>query len=153
MAAYAQTSGFLTSIQRVMEIWNNTTNEIMIQQIMVLIDTEFAAMETAGLAGYTVTSGLSATLLEKLNNINNNTVRLSMQDFVDTLLVEFAAVETNGLAYEVTDDAYTAGADAIGAVTGMRMAMYNMPNSTHRTGFDQIIDILSTELTALEDAS
>jgi hypothetical protein len=153
MAAFAQTTNFLVSIKRVMEIWNNSTNKIMIEQIMVLINTEFAAMASAGLAGYTVTTGLSATLLQKLNNMSNNTMRLCMQNFLTYLLTEFAAVETNGLAYTVTADVATEGADAIGAVTGMRMSMYNWPNSTHRTGFDQIIDILSTELTALQTAS
>ena len=139
---YVQTTTFLTSIRRVMEIWNNTTNETMIEQIMVLIDTEFAAMETAGLAGYTVTTGLEATLLEKLNNMSNNTMRLSMQDFLDYLLAEFALVVANGLTYEVTDDDATEGADIIGAITGMRQSFYNWPNSLHRTGFDQIIDCL-----------
>ena len=153
MAAYAQTTNFLVSIKRVMEIWNNTIDEIMIEQIMVLINTEFAAMASAGLAGYTVTTGLEALLLSKLNNMSNNTMRLCMKNFIAKLLVEFAAVETNGLAYTVTADVATEGSDSIGAVTGMRMSMYNWLNSTHRTGFDQIIDILSTELTALEDAS
>lgn len=153
MAAYAQTSSFLASIKRVMEIWNNTINEIMIEQIMVLIDTEFAAMETAGLASYTVTAGLEATLLSKLNNMSNNTMRLCMQDFLDYLLAEFALVETNGLSYTTTADVATEGADVIGAVTGMRQSFYNWPNSLHRTGFDQIIDVLETELAALVTAS
>ena len=153
MAAYAQTSNFLVSIKRVMEIWNNTIDEITIEQIMVLINTEFAAMADAGLAGYTVTTGLSATLLGKLNNLSNNTMKLCMQDFLGYLLTEFGLVETNGLAYTVTDTSYVAATGAYGAVDGMRQSMYNWPNSTHRTGFDQIIDILSTELEALEDAS
>ena len=153
MAAYSQTSNFLVSIKRVMEIWNNTIDEITIEQIMVLIDTEFAAMETAGLAAYTVTTGLTATLLGKLNNLSNNTMKLCMQDFLGYLLTEFGLVETNGLAYTVTDTSYVAATGAYGAVDGMRQSMYNWPNSTHRTGFDQIIDILSTELEALEDAS
>ena len=153
MAAYTQTSNFLVSIKRVMEIWNNTIDEITIEQIMVLINTEFAAMETAGLAAYTVTTGLSATLLGKLNNLSNNTMKLCMQDFLGYLLTEFGLVETNGLAYTVTDTSLAAGTGAYGAVDGMRQSMYNWPNSTHRTGFDQIIDILSTELEALEDAS
>lgn len=153
MAAYSQTSSFLTSVKRAMEIWNNTINEIMIEQILSLIDTEFAAMETAGLAGYTVTTGLQATLLQKLNNMSNNTMRLCMQDFLDYLLAEFDLVETNGLSYTVTDDVATTGSDSIGAVTGMRMSMYNWPNNTHRYAWDQIIDIISTELDALESAS
>ena len=153
MAAYAQTSNFLVSIKRVMEIWNNTIDEITIEQIMVLINTEFAAMASAGLAGYTVTTGLSATLLGKLNNLSNNTMKLCMQDFLGYLLAEFDLVETNGLGYEVTDTSFVAATGAYGAVDGMRQSMYNWPNSTHRTGFDQIIDILSTELEALEDAS
>lgn len=150
MAAYAQTTNFLVSIKRVMEIWNNTTDEIIIEQIMQLINTEFAAMASAGLAGYTVTTGLTATMLKKLNNISNNTMRLSMEDFVRQLLVEFALVETNGLAYTVTVDVQ---GTTYGIVNRLRQSMYNWPNSTHRTGFDQIIDIISTELDALETAS
>lgn len=153
MAAYSQTTNFLVSIKRVMEIWNNTIDEIIIAQVMDLINTEFAAMETAGLAGYTVTTGLQATLLQKLNNMSNNTMKLCMQDFVGYLLAEFALVETNGLAYTVTDDVATTGSDSIGAETGMRMSMYNWPNATHRYAWDQIITILATELEALEDAS
>jgi hypothetical protein len=153
MAAYAQTSNFLLSIKRVMEIWNNTINKQMLQEIFVLIDTEFAAMETAGLAGYTVTSGLQASMLARLNNMSNNTLRLSVQDLIGYLMVEFALVETNGLAYEVTDDVATEGLDSIGADTGMRMSMYNTPNNTHRLCMEKIITIISTELEALEDAS
>ena len=153
MAAYSQTTNFLVSIKRVMEIWNNTTDEIMVAQIMDLIDTEFAAMETAGLAGYTVTTGLEASMLQKLNNMSNDTKRLAMQKFLEYLLAEFALVQTNGLSYTVTDDSFAAATGAYGAVSGMKHSMYCWPNQTHRTGFDQIITILSTELDALETAS
>ena len=152
MAAYTQSTTFLTSIKRVMEIWNNTTNETMIEQIMVLIDTEFAAMETAGLDDYEVSPGLEASMLQRLN-LMTNTSRLCMQNFLFFLLIEFAAVETSGLDYTVTDDDLTDGADVTGVVTGMKRSMELWSNSTHRTGFDQIIAIISTELEALEDAS
>ena len=153
MAAYTYTTSAATSVRRAMEIFNNTINEIMIQQIITLILTEFAAMETAGLAGYTVTSGLEALLLSKLNNMSNNTMRLCMKGFLTYLLAEFALVKTNGLAYTTTADVATEGADVIGAVTGMRQSFYNWPNSTHRTAFDQIIDVIETELAALVTAS
>ena len=143
MAAYAQTTNFLVSIKRVMEIWNNTIDEINIANVMVLLDTEFAAMETAGLAGYTVTSGLQASIDAELNNISNNTMKYIIKNFTTLLLAEFALVETNGLAYTVT------------ANTSLFLGrtLENVPNQTHKKGLYQIRDIMNTELAALEAAS
>jgi len=152
MAAYAYTTSAATSIRRAMEIFNNTTNELMIQQIITLVLTEFAAIQTAGIGSYEVTDGLEATLLAKVNNMSNNTMKLCMQDFLGYLLAEFALVEANGTGYEYTDTSLVAATGAYGAIDGMRQSFYNWPNSTHRTVFDKIIDVIAVELQVLEDA-
>jgi len=143
MAAYAQTSGFLKSIKDNLRLWNGLNNEIILEKILVLINTEFAAMASAGLAGYTVTTGLEATMEELMGNFSNDLNRQNMKSWIELLLVEFAAVETNGLSYTKTT----------AILRKLNECIDNTSNHTHVRILRDINDILNTELTAVAAAS
>lgn len=143
MAAYAVTTGFLKSIKDNMRLWNGLNNEIILVQILTLIDTEFAAMASAGLASYTVTTGLSATMQELMGNLSNDTNRQGFEELIKLFVAECDLVETNGLSFT----------QSTSWNRKMNECIDCLPNQTHVRIFRDINTILNTEFVAVVAAS
>ena len=87
----------------------NVSDKEIFYSIFDLLNTEYAAMETAGLAGYTVTAGLQATLEQKCERIASSVQVEILKAFFKRLLTEYAKVVTQGLSYTQTDATATDG--------------------------------------------
>jgi len=109
MAAYAK-SVTAAAMKLNFESMQNINDKEIFYSICDTLNTEYAAMETAGLAGYTVTTGLQATLERKLERMASSVQVEILKAFFVRLVAEFSAVETSGLAYTQTDDSSTLGA-------------------------------------------
>lgn len=142
MAAYSKTSALKGNMAKRLETWNSLTYKIIMDKLLTLINTEFAAMETAGLAGYTVTSGLANTMIQELQLLEECEVQI-LEDFIRALVVEFGLVETNGLSYTKTTT----------FTTLRKRDLENLPNVEHRISLFEILDIIDDELDLLEAAS
>jgi hypothetical protein len=111
MAAYAK-SITAAAMKLNFESMQNVNDKEIFYSIFDTLNTEYAAMETAGLAGYTVTTGLQATLEKKLERMASSVQVEILKAFFKRLITEFTSVATNGLAYTQTDDSSTLGAFA-----------------------------------------
>ena len=108
MAAYTK-SITAAGMKANFESMQNVNDKEIFYSIFDIINTEYAAMETAGLAGYTVTTGLQASLEERLLRMASSVQVEVLKAIFTTLVTEFGLVETNGLAYTQTDDTSTNG--------------------------------------------
>ena len=111
MAAYAKSitaAGMKLNFQSM----QNISDKEIFYSIFDLINTEYAAMETAGLAGYTVTTGLQASLEATCERMASSVQVEILKAFFIRLVTEYGLVETNGMAYTQTDDSATLGAFA-----------------------------------------
>jgi len=141
MAAYAK-SMTLAQLKKQLEIWNNTQQETILLRVITLLNTEFAAAETAGLAGYTVTTGLQNSLEEYLKNFPNDLLRQHLKHLFTLLVTEFGLVETNGLAYTVTSNLKRHLYDTL--------ACFEL---THRMLLHKVLDYFMAEFDLMEAAS
>ena len=142
MAAYTQNITAV-SIEEQLLLISNTIDRKVLKDIVDLIITEFAAMETAGLASYTVTTGLEASMVQRLDNYGDNTKVLMLEDFIGMLLVEFASVETDGLSFTQTS----------GWQVSMKLNVDNFPNVIDRICLHEVIGLLNAEFVLLVAAS
>jgi hypothetical protein len=107
MAAYAQNLK-APAMKLNFESMNNINDKEIFYSIFDTINTEYAAMATAGLASYTVTSGLQATLEQKCERMSDALRVEILKSFFVVLLIEYASVETLGLSYVITTSATVA---------------------------------------------
>ena len=107
MAAYTQNLT-AAAMKSNFESMQNINDKEIFYSIFDTIATEYAAMETAGLAGYTLTTGLQATLEAKCLRMSDALRVEILKSFFKVLLVEFASVVTLGLAYTITTSATVA---------------------------------------------
>lgn len=108
MAAYSK-SITAAAMKLNFESMNNVSDKEIFYSICDTLNTEYAAMETAGLAGYTVTTGLQATLEAKLRRMADSVQVEILKAFFTRLITEFGLVETNGLSYTQTGASATEG--------------------------------------------
>lgn len=101
MAAYSK-SVTAAAMKLNFESMQNVSDKEIFYSIIDTLNTEYAAMETAGLAGYTVTTGLQATLESKLERMASSVQVEVLKAFFTRLVTEFGLVETNGLSYTQT---------------------------------------------------
>jgi hypothetical protein len=101
MAAYTRLITVANLVQDIL-LMKNTVDKKVFEDLINLYVTEFAAMETAGLASYTVTTGLQATMIARLDNLNDTVWVKIMKNFITTMITEFDSVETSGLSYTKT---------------------------------------------------
>ena len=99
MAAYTKTTTLQASIDREVELINNTIVAKIMHDFNVLMNVEFQKMEDDGLAGYTVTSGLQQTMTDLVINMPDLTSRLIYQKAIDMFIESAEEVETEGLAF------------------------------------------------------
>ena len=107
MAAYAQNLTAAAMKLNFQSMQNINDKEIF-YSIFDTISTEYARMESLGLAGYTLTTGLQATLERKCERMSNVLRVEILKSFFVVLLIEYASVVTNGLAYTITTSATVA---------------------------------------------
>ena len=149
MAAYAQNIA-LADLNAVTQVWNDVNDKIQIERLFTLLMTEFAAAETAGLAGYTVTSGLQASLESTLRNVSNALRVELLKNWITVLVTEFGLVETNGLSYALTTSATFALEELINHLN--RSIMY-LNDSQKKIGFHNINAQLNAEFVLVAAAS
>jgi hypothetical protein len=118
MAAYSQ-SITAAGMKLNFESMNSINDKEIFYSIFDTINTEYAAMETAGLGAYTVTTGLQATLEAKLRRMADSVRVEVLKSFFVLLVTEYGLVETNGLSYTQTDDTATAGMGAFATFEGL----------------------------------
>jgi hypothetical protein len=92
------------------ESMQNIHDKEVLYSIIDTLNTEYAAMETAGLASYTVTTGLQATLEAKLQRMAASVQVEILKSFFVVLVAEFTRVQTLGLSYTQTDTSSVDGA-------------------------------------------
>lgn len=149
MAAYSQ-SITLAQLNAIIEHWNDVNDKKAMERVFSLIITEFAAMETAGLAGYTVTSGLQASMEQALDNVSNCLRREHLRRWITDFVAECTSVQTDGLGYTVTTSATVALETLLDILN--RDISY-MPDSIKKISFHEINTDLNTEFGLCEDAS
>jgi hypothetical protein len=101
MAAYAQNIT-AAAMKLNFESMQNINDKEIFYSIFDTINTEYAAMETAGLGAYSVTTGLQATLEAKCLRMSDALRVEILKSFFVVLLIEYASVETLGLSYVIT---------------------------------------------------
>jgi hypothetical protein len=101
------------------ESMQNINDKEIFYSIFDIINTEYAAMASAGLGAYTVTTGLQASLEEELLRMGNSVSVEILKSFFLLLVTEYGLVQTNGLSYTQTDDTATAGFGAFATFEGM----------------------------------
>jgi len=143
MAAYSQTTNQIKILKRKFENMQDIHEKETLFEILDLINTEFAAMETAGLASYTVTSGLNASMDARLINMANTIKRRCLEEFNTLFTTECASVVTNGLSYTKTTQ----------IVRNMKWTLQNWPNISERMMMFDLIASIETELDLLVAAS
>jgi hypothetical protein len=118
MAAYSQ-SITAAGMKLNFESMQNINDKEIFYSIFDTINTEYAAMASAGLASYTVTTGLQATLEAKLRRMADSVRVEILKSFFLLLVTEYGLVETNGLSYTQTDNTGTAGFGAFATFEGL----------------------------------
>jgi hypothetical protein len=126
------------------EKMQNISDKEILYSIFDTINTEYAAMETAGLAGYTVTTGLQATLEQKCERMANSVQVEILKSFFVVLLAEYLSVETLGLSYVQTDNSATDGAFGIFEAY-LRIAVENICEVENRTMLNTFISQIIVE--------
>jgi hypothetical protein len=142
MAAYSQNITAAILDEAILNM-KNTVDKKVFKDLIDLIITEYAAMETAGLASYTVTSGLQASMLQKLDNLNDNIRVEIMTDVIGILAVEFAAVQSGGLSYTITS----------GFLASLKLAVQNYCNVIDRIALHEFFDDINAEQVLVAAAS
>ena len=149
MAAYSQNIT-AADMKILVESMKNINDKEIFYSIFDTINTEYAAMETAGLAGYTVTTGLQATLEAKLRRMGNSVRVEILKSFFVVLLAEFASVETLGLSYVITTSATRA---LIEFADLLNQAICNYPDVENRIALNSLIVLFQAEHALLAEAS
>lgn len=149
MAAYSQNIT-AAAMKLNFESINNVNDKETFYSIFDTINTEYAAMETAGLASYTVTTGLQATLEEKLLRMTDSVQVEILKSLFVVLLTEFASVETLGLSYVITTSATTA---LIEFINLLQQAIANTCNVERRISLHLLIAQIQAEHVLLAAAS
>ena len=108
MGAYAK-SITAAAMKLNFESMCNISDKEIFYSIFDTINTEYAAMASAGLAVYTVTSGLQFTLEQKCERMASSVQVEIMKSFFTVLVTEYAKVATDDLGYTQTDDTATDG--------------------------------------------
>jgi len=142
MAAYARATTLKAAEAEIL-LFRNTIDKKVLKDLMDLINTEFNAMVTAGLAGYTVTTGLLASMLQRLDNLNNDCSVQIMEDIIRLFVAECDAVETGGLAYTQTS----------GWLTTMKRTVQYYGDVLDRIMLHNVFTLYDTEFAAAETAS
>jgi len=123
---------------------NNISDKEIFYSIFDLINTEYAAMASAGLAVYTVTTGLQASLELLCERMVSSLKVEILKSFFVVLLAEFAAVAAGDLGYTQTDDSSTLGAFA--TFEGyLRISVQNYCNVEDRQMLNLLIDQIIAE--------
>lgn len=133
--AYTQTTGFLAILNRIIENSQDIHEKETLHELTTIIDTEFAKMESDGLAGYTVTSDLNASMDARLINMANTIKRRIIEEFNTIFTTECASVVTNGLGYTTTT--------SLSAI--MKRIFECWPNVQERIMLFEMIDRLDVE--------
>jgi len=149
MAAYSKNIT-AANMKLVFESMNNINDKEILYSIIDLLNTEYAAMETAGLAGYTVTTGLQASLEATLRRMGSSVQVEILKSFFTLLVTEFGLVETNGLSYTQTSD-------SLGAFSTfeayLKISVENLCEVENRIMFHSLIALLIAEHVLLVAAS
>ena len=149
MAAYSK-SITAAGMKVLFEKMLNISDKEIFYSMCDLLNTEYAAMETAGLAGYTVTTGLQFSLEQLCERMSNSVQVEILKHFFEVLLTEFASVETNGLAYTITTDATVALNEFKDL---LHQAIENYQNVENRIMLHSLIDQIQAEHVLLAAAS
>lgn len=134
------------------ESMNNVNDKEILYSILDLLNTEYAAMETAGLAGYSVTTGLQASLEATLLRMGASVQVEILKALFVRLVTEFGLVETNGLSYTQTDDSSTLGAFATFEAY-LKISVQNLQEVENRQMFHLLIAQIIAEHVLLVAAS
>jgi hypothetical protein len=149
MAAYSQSitaAGMKLNFESV----NNINDKEIFYSIFDILNTEYAAMASAGLASYTVTTGLQATLEGKLLRMGDSIQVEILKSFFVVLVAEFASVETLGLSYVITTSATIA---LIEFEDLLHQAIANICNVERRISLHLLIAQIQAEHVLLAAAS
>ena len=150
MAAYAQNIT-AADMKSLVESMKNINDKEIFYSIFDTINTEYAAMASAGLAGYTVTSGLQATLEAKCRRMSNAVQVEILKGFFTLLVTEYTSVQTNGLAYTQTGASATAAFETFEAI--LNMSIQNYQDVENRIMLNSLITLLIAEHVLLVAAS
>ena len=150
MAAYSK-SLTLKAMQLNFESMQNINDKEIFYSLFDTINTEYAAMETAGLAGYTVTTGLQATLEAKLRRMADALRVEILKSFFVLLVTEFGLVETNGLSYTQTGASATAAFETFEDI--LKISVQNFCEVENRQMFHLLIAQIIAEHVLLVAAS
>ena len=150
MAAYAQNIT-AADMKSLVESMSNINDKEIFYSIFDTINTEYAAMASAGLAGYTVTSGLQATLEAKCRRMSNAVQVEILKGFFTLLVTEYTSVQTNGLAYTQTGASATAAFETFEAI--LNMSIQNYQDVENRIMLNSLITLLIAEHVLLVAAS
>jgi hypothetical protein len=151
MAAYDINTDFVSDCVKKMINLNNVTDRELMQDLLNIIYTEFAAVATAQSTYTLQVSALSAA--KALVLLSNNFRVEAMQLIIADLWGELALVVTNGNSYTKTVYVkYESGVtDFIdGIIPKMKRRVDGFPNTTTKIVLHELIDIIDTELDAME---
>ena len=139
MAAYAQ-SITAAGMKLLFESTQNVSDKEIIYSMCDILNTEYAAMASAGLEVYTVTTGLQASL-EALCRRMSDAVQVEiLKSFFTVLTTEFASVQTNDLGYTQTDPSATATYGPFSTFEGlMKSSIDNYSEVLNRIMFHNLI--------------
>ena len=149
MAAYAQ-SITAAGMKLLFESMQNVSDKEIIYHMCDLLNTEYAAMASAGLEVYEVTTDLQFTLEQLCERMSNSVQVEILKHFFEVLVAEFTSVETNDLGYTITTSA------TIGLVEFkdlLHQAIENYRNVENRIMFHSLIDLIQAEHVLLVAAS
>ena len=149
MAAYAQNIT-AAAMKLNFETMQNINDKEIFYSIFDTLNTEYAAMETAGLAAYTVTTSLQATLEAKCLRMSDALRVEILKSFFVVLVTEFGLVETNGLSYAITTDSTNALSEFKDLLW---QAVDNFCGSENRIMLSLLIDQIQAEHVLLVAAS
>ena len=135
-------TNFLLEVIRLMIPWNNTTNRIIYNDILGLLDDEFQWVADLGMDAYTLPITIEPAIHDRLDNSSNTGIRKQWNDFISLMMEEFEEVESKGYAYVVRT----------GVGAALKRAMDNIPNVTHRIAIFNVIDVYLREFALMEAA-
>jgi hypothetical protein len=151
MAAYDQNTDFVSDCVKKMINLNNVTDRELMQDLLTIINTEFTAVKTAQ-SSYTLqVSALSAA--KALVLLSNNFRVEAMQLIVEDLWSELALVVTNGNSYAKTvyvPFVFESTDFVDGIIPKMKRRVEGFPNTTAKIVLYELIDLIDTELDAME---
>jgi len=153
MAAYTKTVGFSRNCEQKLIGINNTIDRKVLLDIVDLIDDELDAIVTKQSTYTLQVTSLQAQ--KKLVNLSNTFRQDLMMILIDDLYTELGLIVTNGTSYTKTVyQKYESGVtDFIdGIIPKLKRHVQGLPSIRVKIALEAIIDLIDTELDAIETA-